>query len=220
MTLGAVLLVVGLITGGPWVYARFFAPQERAPLVLPEETVAPEAPSAGPIEVDGAWQVGEGSEAGYRLDEVLSGQQVTVVGRTDAVTGTLTVQDGVLSQAEVTVKMDTVATDESARDAYFRRALDTTTYPAAVFRLTEPLDVSPMATAEGPVTFAVVGSLTMHGTERPVTLQLEAQRTDTGLQVAGAAPVVLADFGLTPPDLGFVTVQPQGTLELLLHLTR
>ncbi|GGB91626.1 YceI family protein [Cellulomonas carbonis] len=219
VTLGAVLLVVALLTGGPWVYARVVAPQEREPLVLPEETHEP-ATVAGPLDVEGTWQVGPGSEAGYRIDEVLAGEAVTVVGRTQEVTGALTVTGGMLTQVEVAVDMAGVATDESARDAYFRRALDTTTYPQAVFRLTEPVDVSGLATAQEPVLVPVAGTLTLHGVDRPVTLEVEARRTPDGVQVAATAPVVLEDFGLSAPDLGFVTVEPQGTLELLLELTR
>ncbi|WP_225754788.1 YceI family protein [Actinotalea sp. Marseille-Q4924] len=221
VTLGAVLLVVGLLAGGPWVYARLFAPDAPPPLALPEQaqpeavTVAP-----GPLDLEGTWRLDETSEAGYRLQEVLSGQPVTVVGRTAQVSGSFTVDGGVLTAAEVVVDVAAMTTDESARDAYFRRALDTSTYPQAVLRLTAPVDVTALAEAEEGVPLEVPAVLVLHGVERPVTASLVAQRAGGTVEVAGTVPVVLADHGLTPPELGFVTVEPQGTVEVLLRLTR
>ncbi|MBC7291035.1 MAG: YceI family protein [Actinotalea sp.] len=221
VTLGVVLGVMALVAGGPWVYATFFAPSTPPPLTLPEQeppVAALVAPA--PVDLEGTWQVDDTSEAGYRLGEVLSGQQVTVVGRTGQVDGTVTVEDGVLTAAEVVVDVASVTTDESARDAYFRRALDTSTHPTAVFRLTSPVDVGVLDDADGGVPLELPGVLVLHGVERPVTASLVAQRSGSGLEVAGTVPVVLADHDLTPPDLAFVTVEPEGTVEVLLRLTR
>lgn len=221
VTLGVVLVVVGLLAGGPWVYAQIFAPEAPPPLEL-TDPVQPESVVVvpGPLDVDGTWLVDATSEAGYRLGEILSGQPVTVVGRTDQVTGSLTVEGETLTAAEVVVDVAAVTTDESARDAYFRRALNTSTHPQAVFRLAAPVDVAGLADAEEGVPLEVPGVLVLHGVERPVTASLVAQRAGEGLEVAGTVPVVLADHGLTPPELGFVTVEPEGTVEVLLRLTR
>ncbi len=222
-TLVAVVVAVALIVGGPWLYARVLAPEARAPLTLTTPTATPSAdPDAppAPVDVDGTWQVGAGSAAGYRLGEVLSGEQVTVVGRTEQVTGSVTVQGGQLAQASVTVDTASIATDESARDAYFRRALDTTTFPEATFELTGPVDVSAVGTATTPVAVSAPGTLTFHGVSQPVTAELQVQRTAEGIEVAGQVPVELEAFGLDAPDLGFVTVEPTGAVELLLVLVR
>lgn len=220
-TLAAVVVVVGLIAGGPWVYARLLAPQPADPLMLTAPVTEPTGePVDGPLDVDGTWRVSEGSQAGYRLHEVLSGQPVTVVGRTTAVNGTLTVAGSVLTDAEITVDVASVSTDESARDAYFRRALDTTTHPVATFTLTEPVDVSGLGSSDRPVSVAANGTLTLHGVSRPVTVALEARWVPGGIEVAGTVPITLADHGLPAPDLRFVTVEPAGTVEMLLTLTR
>lgn len=215
-TLGAVVLVVGVVVGGPWAYARFLAPVPPAPLVLEEEDEP--ATQQGPVDVDGPWTVGPGSQAGYRLDEILSGEPVTVVGRTEDVTGTLEVADGVLTSARVTVDVATVVTDESARDAYFRRALDTSTYPHAVFELDAPVDVSAVGASPQRTPLALSGTFTLHGHQVAAVLEAVARRTPEGIVVAGSLPVVLEDHGLTAPDLPFVTVEPAGTVEVLLVL--
>ncbi|HWS57480.1 MAG TPA: YceI family protein [Actinotalea sp.] len=221
-TLVTVVLAVALVVGGPWVYARIVTGAGEEPLELstptPSATVPPGPPVA--IDVDGAWQVGPGSLAGYRITEVLNGESVVVVGRTEDVTGSMTVTDGVLTAARVVVGTASIVTDSSARDAYFRRALDTTTYPEAVFELTVPVDVSAIGTAPEPVTVVAEGTMTLRGVTRPATATLQVQRTAQGVEVAGSVPVVLTDFGLDPPDLGFVTVEPNGAVEMLLDLVR
>lgn len=206
------------IVGGPWVYARFLAPEARAPLALSTSAPAEDAPTPEePFVADGAWQAAQGSEAGYRLDEVLSGSPVTVVGRTSDVVAELLVEGGALTTATVTVDTASITTDESARDAYYRRAMDTSQFPQATFTLTAPVDVSALSDG-GTVSLDAPGTLTFHGVSRPVTASLVAQRTGAGVTASATVPVTLEDFDLTAPDLGFVTVQPMGTVEILLVL--
>lgn len=219
-TLVVVVVAVSAIVGAPWLYARVIMPDPREALTLstPVATAPAEVPATA--DVTGSWQVGEGSQAGYRLGEVLSGEQVTVVGRTEKVVGSVVVADGALTQAEIMVDTASITTDESARDAYFRRALDTTTYPQAVFSLAEPADVAAVGTTTEAVAVQATGTLTFHGVSQPVTVDLQVRRTLAGVEVAGQVPITLSDFGLEAPDLGFVTVEPTGSLELLLVLTR
>lgn len=223
-TVVTVVVVLAVMAGGPWTYARFFAPEPAEPLGLtvptPEVTELAVSPSVPVAELDGSWVVSAGSEAGFRLGEVLSGNQVTVVGRTDEVSGELVVADGTVTTGEVVVDVASIATDEAARDAYFRRAIDTTTYPEARFVLEQPIDIGDVAEMSTPVAVAAEGSLTMHGLTVPVTAQLEVQRGADGVEVVGSIPVVLADFDLSAPDLGFVTVEPSGLVELRLLLTQ
>jgi polyisoprenoid-binding protein YceI len=179
-----------------------------------------QAVPTGPIEIDGIWQVTAGSEAGYRLGEVLSGQQAVVVGRTDEVSGTVEIVDGFMTAATITVQAGSISTDESARDAFFRRALDTTSFPTATFTLTEPVDVSAIGSSAAPMSVAAVGVLTLHGVGQPVTTTFDVQRTADGVEVAAQVPVTLADFDLEAPDLGWVVVEPTGAVEVLVRLGR
>ena len=92
-------------------------------------------------ELTGDWAIGAGSTAGYRLDEVLNGTDVTVVGSTDQVSGTVTVDGEAVTAATVTVDVASIATDSGNRDQYFRTvALETEQFPTATFTLTEPID--------------------------------------------------------------------------------
>lgn len=221
LTVVAVVLVVGAVTGGPWVYARLVAPEPESPLELSTPTqTAPRVDPAAPVDPDGTWSVAAGSQAGYRIGEVLTGQDVEVVGRTAEVSGSVTVTDGTLVSGRIAVQAGSVSTDEAARDAYMRRALDTSTYPEATFDVTTPTDLSALGVGPLPIEVQVPGSLTIAGTSIPVTATLQVQGSADGLEIAGGIPVELASLGLDAPDLGFVTVQPSGQVEVLLQLTR
>ncbi len=220
LTLAAVVVVVALVTGGSWVYARLVAAPAPPPLALETPTAVPSNDPDVPLALAGTWQVSEGSQAGYRIGEVLTGTSLDVVGRTTDVSGSVTLTDDALSAVDVVVQTAAIATDESARDAYFRRALDTSTYPEATFSATGAVDVAALSTATEPISVEVPGALTIRDRTVDVTAVLQVQRMQDGLQAVGSIPVRLTDLGLDAPDLGFVTVNGEGSVEFLLELTR
>ena len=206
-----VLLVLGLVLG-PLAYAAL---QDDAP---PAETVQAQAEDAAlATQTDGTWTVADGSTAGYRVDEVLNGADVTVAGSTDQVTGTVVVEAGALGSAEVTVDVASITTDSGRRDDYFRsNVMDAGQHPTATFAVTGPVDLPELTGT--PVTVPVTGELTLAGETREVQAGLSVVRTPEGVDISGSIPVTFADFGIEAPDLGFVSVEDQGSIEFLLHL--
>jgi len=220
VTLTVVILAVAAVTGGPWVYARVIAGPPPEPLALSTPTEVPSNDPRVPLALDGTWRVGEPSQAGYRIGEVLSGTALEVVGRTDEVTGTATIDGEVLTDVSVVVQAGTITTDESARDAFFRRALDTTTYPEASFTSTGPVDVGELSTANEPITVEVPGVINLRDKTLEVVATVQVQRTKDGIEAVGSISVPLSDLGLTAPNLGFVTVDDTGSVEFQIALTR
>jgi polyisoprenoid-binding protein YceI len=219
----AVVAALVIVLAGPYVVARLSAGTPPPPLGLqtPGESAAPSrSPDPGPFDPAGTWAVGAGSQAGYRVDEVLSGEKGTVVGRTGEVGGSLVVTDDELVRADVTVGTGALVSDSVVRDDAFRRLLETDVFPNAVFILTEPLDLSGIEGGDEPVTLEARGTLTIRDVTEPVTVALEARRSGDGVQVSGAIPVTFADYGVHVPELPFVTVEPSGTVEMLLELER
>lgn len=206
VVLGGVALAVG-----PGLYADWAnSNADAAP------TLAASA-DATPVEAtDGTWTVGEGSFAGYRVEEVLQGNDVTVTGRTEQVTGTVMVADGSLTAADVEVDMASIATDEPPRDSYFRdNALQTGTYPTATFTLTEPV-----ALGEGATSATLVGDLTIRDVTQQVSVDAQVAASGDSVQVVGSVPITFADYGVEAPDLGFVTVEDTGAVEFDLRLSQ
>jgi polyisoprenoid-binding protein YceI len=224
---GAVLLLGATAAiAGPIVYRDVIVgAADAAPSVTAEpSTGAGSGTGAGAdaaSDLSGAWTVADGSYAGYRVDEVLNGTDVTVVGRTEQVTGNLTVAGLTLDAAEITVDVASIATDSGNRDDYFRdTAMHVDENPTATFVLTEAV-VGGAAPAVGEVqTIQATGDLTLAGETRTVTVELEAVLNGETGQVAGSIPITFADFGVEAPNLGFVSVEPDGFVEFSLELAR
>ena len=211
---GTAVVVVGTtaLVLGPSVYADW---ANRAAEEAPALGVTA-GPLPDPATLDGAWVVSDGSFAGYRVEEVLRGENVTVTGRTEQVDGTVAIADGAISTADVVVDMASVATDEPPRDAYFRSSvIDVAAHPTATFAITEPV---PLPARAGDV--ALAGSLTIRGVSRDVTVQAQVASAEGGVQVVGSIPVTFADYDIEAPSLGFVTVEEQGDVEFSLWLER
>jgi polyisoprenoid-binding protein YceI len=211
---GGVLALLALGLGlGPLVYAALEEDAAAAPTVQAQPSDVELAPST-----DGTWTIGPGSSAGYRVDEVLNGANVTVAGTTGQVAGSVVVQGGDMASAEVTVDVASISTDSGQRDGYFRsNVMDVATHPTGTFTVRGPVDLPELSGT--PVTVPVSGDLTLRGQTRPVQADLAVVRTAEGVEVSGAVPVVFSDFGISAPDLGFVRVEDRGQVEFLLKLT-
>lgn len=219
---GVLLLGGAAAIAGPIVYRDLIVGEvESVPTVTAAPSASAGAATIDPADLSGAWTVADGSYAGYRVDEVLNGVDVTVVGRTEQVTGSLTVEDLTLTAADLTVDVASIATDEEGRDAYFRdNALRTSEFPEATFALTGPVSASTPPVVGEVQTVSATGDLTIAGVTRQVTVELQAVLNEDGGQVAGSIPITFADFGVVAPNLGFVSVDPQGFVEFSLQLER
>lgn len=220
----ALVLIGGTAAiAGPIVYRDLIAkPADAVPTISAGPGTLGSTPTGrlSAADVDGAWSVGSGSEAGYRVNEVLNGTDVTVTGRTSEVTGSLTVQDLTLTKAELSVDVASIATDSQNRDDYFRTtALRTDRFPKATFVLTKAAKPAAAPKAGETVKQSVTGDLTLAGKTRSVTFEVEVRSDSSQTQIAGQIPITFADYGVEAPSLGFVKVEPKGFVEfqLLAH---
>ena len=212
---GVVVIAAAAAIAGPVIYANTVNGQaEAAPSLAPTSSSSLAASDA-----DGTWTSTGTSFAGYRVHEVLQGQDVNVVGRTKDVTGTAEVDGGSLTKATVTVQVAKISTPESARDEYFRStALQTDRFPTATFTLTKPVDVS-KALDGTKQDVTLTGTMELHGVEQPVTADAQVAVAEGGtVQVAGSVPITFSDYGVQAPSLGFVKVDGKGSVEFSLDL--
>lgn len=180
-------------------------------------------PGAGG-DVAGTWTIAAGSQAGYRVREQLANlpAESDAVGRTDDVTGSITVVvagDGAqLTAGTIEVDTTTIASDESRRDNRMRdEGLQTDQFPTATFTITAPVDVPASALGGTPTDLTLTGDLTLHGVTRAVEIPAQAQLVDGQIQVAGALTFALADFDIVAPNVGgfIVSIADEGALEFL-----
>lgn len=195
------------------------------PKTFSSDTITTVPVDTGPLA--GTWTVstntdGTRSEVGYRVSEVFARGAVRAeaVGRTDSVSGALTISGTRVTTLTLTADMKSLRSDESRRDNTLRtRGLQTDQFPTATFVLAAPIAIE--AAGSAPMRTTAQGDLTLHGQTRPVTVTLEAARSGDRLIAVGAAPIALSDFGIDAPDVaGFVTVDNKGTMEFKLYFSR
>jgi len=225
ITAVAALAVLG--SAGAYVY--FFSGLRTSP-----PSLALASPSASPSNAAsasaGTWQIASGSVVGYRVKEQFVGQTSSheAVARTGDVTGQVTIgQSGTsyqMTSANVTVQLANLASvDQVAgynvtnRDRIVQRSLSVSSFPTAVF---EAQSVTLPAGAETgqTVTVSVPGKLTVHGVTKDVTATLQLRVSGSTAQIAGSIPTNMTDYGISPPNVGFTTVQPEVTIEFQLNL--
>jgi Tol biopolymer transport system component/polyisoprenoid-binding protein YceI len=177
-----------------------------------------------PTRLDGTWRVlhdGQGF-AGYRVREQFVGLPAPddAVGRTKAVTGSLTIAGSILREAELSADMQQLKSDQPPRDGQLQTVgPQTATYPRAGFFLDRPVAL-PKPRVGKVFRFAVHGKLTIHGVTRPVAFPLEARWTGRLFQVAGGLRIVLADYNMSIGSQMGMDVSRYGTVEVQLDFAK
>jgi len=233
---GAALVAVAAVIGGTFVYIHFISGPAPAQLSLKSPASSAGGSTAGggaaagstastgaaSTPLTGTWRVASGSVVGYRVKEVLFGQDNIAVGRTGDITGQLTIGGTTVTAGSFTVQMATITSDASQRDAQFRgRIMDTAAYPTGTLVLTRPIPLTPLPAAGVIRTYTAAGRLTLHGHPRQVTFPLSAERAGARIEISGAIPVLFADWDIPNPSFGSViTTQNHGVLEFLLKFDR
>jgi polyisoprenoid-binding protein YceI len=219
---GAVVVAV-LAVAVPYTYIHFI--EGKAPKRLSLSSQDPSNsnstaadPSTATQPLDGTWKVGTGSQAGYRVKEILFGQNNEAVGRTTAVTGNATIAGTKVTAADVTVDLTQVSSDQARRDTQFHhRIMDTSSFPTATFKLTQPID---LPSTTGRVSVKATGDLTTHGVTKSAVADLQAERSGNSVRVSGSIPVTFADYNIPNPSFGPISTEDHGLIEFLVVLTR
>jgi polyisoprenoid-binding protein YceI len=228
--LGALVVVALGAVGGPYAYIHFIEGPPPAKLVLPEVPTTKATSTSTTLKaaaqitsgVDGTFHVGAGSQAGYRVTEVLVGQHTTAVGRTSKIWGSVTISGSTVTAGTFSVNMASVESDQSGRNASFDgRIMDVTRFPTATLKLTQPIALGTVPATGATITYKATGQLTMHGVSRRIVFTLSAERTPTGTDALADIHIVFADWDISNPSVGgFVTTASTGILEVLVHLTK
>jgi len=179
------------------------------------------APASGGADEAGAerWRPlpGQGTFVGYRVNEEYLGIGVrTAVGRTSAVTGTVTLDGDRLQSADLTADMRRLRSDQARRDDTLRfRGIETDRFPTSRFTLTAPVALSARQRH-------AKGTLVLHGQSATIDITVRGQRVaGDRVELVGSAPILFARFGIEPPSVaGLVSVRSRGMLEFRLVLGR
>ncbi|HTK14970.1 MAG TPA: YceI family protein [Acidimicrobiia bacterium] len=215
---GAVAVLV-VVVGGPFVYIHFIEGPAPKPLSLDTTPTTVLNPGETRARLAGTWKITSPSVVRYRVKETLFGQSNTAVGKTNAVTGSMTIAGTTVTTASFTVDLTTVTSGRATRDAQFQgRIMDTADFPDATFALTKPISLGTEPKNGVQVRYTATGKLTLHGTTKDITFPLNARRTANVIAVQGSVPVVFSDYGIDNPSGGPASVGNAGQMEFVLEL--
>jgi polyisoprenoid-binding protein YceI len=214
---GVAALVLALVLGVLFLY-HLEGGSAPGKLTLPPAAGVGSGPiAAGPV--SGTWKVTSGSQAGYRVQEILLGLHHTAVGRTSKVTGGMIISGTTVDAADFTVDMAAVTTDAAGRNVQFHDfILKTGTYPTATFRLTRPIQLGTIPGDSQVVSEPATGDFTLRGVTRPVSFTIKAERVTGGIDLNAEIPIHFARWKIPNPSFAVAKVGNTGTIEVLLHL--
>jgi polyisoprenoid-binding protein YceI len=228
VVLAGALVVV--LAGGAGLWYLFLRDAGPAPVSLPSSVPSGAAPTSGApagsggtlASLDGTWNVDDsGSYVGYRVQEQLVGIGAnTAVGRTSAVTGTVTFAGTQVTAIDMTADLTSLKSDSEQRDGQLRdNGIQTSQYPTATFKLTAPIQLGAVPADGQTVSATATGDLTIHGTTKSVQIPIQAQRSGSTVTVIGSINIVFADYGFSgPTSFKVLSVEDHGTMEFQLLL--
>jgi len=190
--------------------------------------------SAGTLSggIDGTWNVDTSigsfsdfsdSFVGYRVQEQLASiGGNTAVGRTPAVSGSLTIAGTKVTAVTVDADLTGLKSDDNRRDGQLsHQGLETSTYPTATFSLTSPIDLGSVPADGAAVSVTATGKLTLHGQTKDVQIPLKAKLSGNTIVVTGSLEITFADYGISKPNsFAVLSIADTGTLELQLFFTK
>lgn len=113
-----------------------------------------------------------------------------------------------LEALDVTVPVATLKSGKDGLDKNMYKAMKSDKFAEITFKA-----ASFTKTATG---VRALGALTIAGVTRDVTLDLTAQRAGSNLSVAGEIPLLMTDYGITPPKamMGMMKTDPKVVIKI------
>jgi polyisoprenoid-binding protein YceI len=165
--------------------------------------------------------VPDSSEARFIIDETLLGQPKSVVGSTRDVAGDIAVDFDNPTNSRIgafRINTRTFQTDNEIRNRTLRGQVLEANRAEFEFATFVPKQLTglPDRVQEGqPITFQIVGDLTVHGVTRPVTFDANVTPMPTRIEGTAHATILYKDFNITIPNApGVASVSDQVRLEI------
>jgi polyisoprenoid-binding protein YceI len=112
--------------------------------------------------------------------------------------------------AELSLPVDAIKSGNGIQDREMRRRFDSGRYPTITARVTkgEPL--------EGEGHYRAIAQLTLHGQTREITGEVQLHLDGTTMTIDGRQVINVKDFGIDPPRLIILKVEPD--VDLTVHI--
>jgi polyisoprenoid-binding protein YceI len=127
----------------------------------------------------------------------------------------------VITNGTITVDTVSLQSDSDRRDRIVQgQLLQTDQFPTITFVLDSPMSLPTPPARGSTIAVDLTGKLTVKGVTKPVTIAAKAVWDGTTVDLVGSAPVAVRDYGIEPPDSGFVKVDPNGSFEFQLRFAK
>lgn len=235
LALGAAVVAV-IVAVGAFVFLRSNAAPDAFELsdtaTGAEEPDAEEQPAdtsegdgaatSDAVGLDGTWSVAEGSEAGYRVVEDLSGiTDFEAVGRTSDVSGTIEIEGTTVTAGEFSVLVGSISSDDRRRDSTFANdIMNAREFPSATLVISGPIELGSLPEDGAAVTTTAEGELTLRDATNSAPIEVAAQLLGDQIEIVASVDVLFSDYGIDNPTNAFVTVRDEGKVEVRLLLSR
>jgi polyisoprenoid-binding protein YceI len=187
--------------------------------------VTPTTTATATAATSGAWTITDSSKATVRVREQLVGVNLpsdAVLTGTGA-TGTFQLKaDGTFTpDSKISIDLNTLSSDERGRDMFIKQdTLAVRQFPKAEF---VPKSVSGLTLplpASGTFKFTLTGDMTIHGTTKTVTFDVDAKRDGSSLTATATANPTwkFGDFGMRPPSSPLRVVSVNDEIRLAFDL--
>lgn len=209
-------IVVALVLGGAaWFFTQGDAEpttEVTAPQIESSDTTAAEVESeettttSSAAEAPTTFELTDASTATFRIDEVLRGSPVTVVGTSNIVVGQIQIDREDLANSqigEILINARAFETDSGLRNRAIRGPiLDTEVFEFVSFQPSTIDGLDGTAAAGDELTFSVSGDLTIRDITQPVTFDVTATLTsDTTIEGTASTVVERGPFELVIPSV-------------------
>src|SRR5262245_38552780 len=226
------VVVIGVAFAG-WYFFLKSDPEPRAAIretplqTQPADAGAGTGSSDSSSALDGIYTVAPGDSnnfVGYRVTEklVVNIVESTATGRTNNVTGTLSIDGTTVNDVTVSADLRELQSDSGFRDGRIRSSgLESERFPEAMFTLTSPIELA-LAPAPGEtITASAIGDFTLHGVTKRVTVPIQGRWDGKTVQVVGNLPIVFGDYNITAPTAPAVaSVDDHGEMEFQLFFQK
>jgi len=212
------VVVGGLVGGGVWAAGLFSNGPGK--FAINESTST--GGSTGVPDLGGTWAADTTSEAGYRVEKVLLGKTVEVVGRGPLKSGVISIESGEVVSGRFVVELGSLRTDNPQRDSAFKgRIMEVSTWPEAVFVLKKPISLRSDMRVGEVISGEFEGELSMRGLTRGVVFAYQAAyEVDGSISMVASYEASFADWGIKNPSQPGVIVKESAELEVSVRLIR
>lgn len=116
-------------------------------------------------------------------------------------------------EGSIEVGLDSFISDNKKRDENMHEALESSTFPKAVFQINN-------MTVQGGGKYTLIGTMTLHGVSKAMNFEGTIAQEENKVHIKAAGTLKMSDFGIKPIKLMFLTVRDQVDVSVDILLKR